>query len=167
MLDRLSLPTEIFTDDAKAFALVPFTEHDVPEIVANEKRCSAHPWCEEHFRSSFSARHLNFGVKAEDRWIAHAVFSIVAREAELLILGVLPEYRRLGVARVFLTAIESLLTSLADEIFLEVRASNGAAIQLYEGLGFNCLGERPNYYPLRGHLRENALIYGKYLAGGE
>ena len=42
-------------------------------------------------------------------------------------------------------------------IFLEVRASNAAAIHLYDKLGFNEIGLRRDYYPaING--REDALV---------
>jgi ribosomal-protein-alanine N-acetyltransferase len=42
-------------------------------------------------------------------------------------------------------------------VFLEVRASNAAAIRLYEGNGFDTVGRRVNYYPAADG-REDALV---------
>ena len=45
----------------------------------------------------------------------------------------------------------------AERVFLEVRPSNTHAIALYDTMGFNEIGRRPNYYPgKRG--REDALV---------
>ena len=46
-----------------------------------------------------------------------------------------------------------------DQIFLEVRESNDAAINLYNKFGFNELGIRANYYK-RDKGREDAIIMG-------
>jgi [ribosomal protein S18]-alanine N-acetyltransferase len=64
-------------------------------------------------------------------------------EREILNVAVDPAHRRKGVARAL----------LADELargpgrwFLEVRASNAAALRLYESAGFERYGSRPGYY---------------------
>jgi len=44
-----------------------------------------------------------------------------------------------------------------ETVFLEVRESNPVAIRLYEGLGFNQVGTRRDYYPAEGG-REDAII---------
>jgi ribosomal protein S18 acetylase RimI-like enzyme len=68
---------------------------------------------------------------------------ISADEAELLNLGVAPEYRRRGVASAL---IRELRRIAAGEIFLEVAEPNAAAIALYEGLGWERVALRPGYY---------------------
>jgi ribosomal-protein-alanine N-acetyltransferase len=45
----------------------------------------------------------------------------------------------------------------AERIFLEVRPSNERAIKLYDQLGFNEIGKRPNYYPAKRG-REDAIV---------
>jgi ribosomal-protein-alanine N-acetyltransferase len=45
----------------------------------------------------------------------------------------------------------------ASTIFLEVRASNQRAIQLYQMAGFNEIGLRKNYYPT-AQGKEHAVI---------
>jgi ribosomal-protein-alanine N-acetyltransferase len=45
----------------------------------------------------------------------------------------------------------------AERVFLEVRPSNLRAIALYESLGFNEIGRRPNYYPAKKG-REDAVV---------
>ena len=74
------------------------------------------------------------------------------QEAEILNLAVHPAARRRGIARALLT---SLLQGLTGEVFLEVRASNLAAIQLYESLQFARVGIRPAYY---SHPTEDGVV---------
>lgn len=71
----------------------------------------------------------------------------VPTEAEILNIAVHPSARRRGVARALLLR---LLDVLVGDIFLEVRASNLAAIQLYESLNFVRVGIRPAYYSQPG-----------------
>lgn len=82
---------------------------------------------------------------------ARAVGFLVAQtgtpEWELENIAVLPECRRQGVARALLSALLSQAHSLlAERILLEVRASNQAAIRLYEASGFRMLARRRDYY---------------------
>lgn len=64
-------------------------------------------------------------------------------EREILNLAVDPAKRHTGVAR---GLIAEALASAKGVWFLEVRASNTAAIRLYESAGFKPAGRRPNYY---------------------
>lgn len=63
-------------------------------------------------------------------------------ESEILNLAVAPHARRTGLARALLAHV----LSAPGAWFLEVRASNTAAIRLYESTGFRPLGTRPGYY---------------------
>ena len=76
-----------------------------------------------------------------------AVASLAALEAELESIGVSPEWQRRGLARrMFLQLKNGLQRAGVRELFLEVRASNRAALELYEALGFAETGRRDRYY---------------------
>lgn len=64
-------------------------------------------------------------------------------EREILNLAVHPDFRRLGVASQLL---RNEMTRWPGTHFLEVRESNLGARQLYERLGFEAVGKRPDYY---------------------
>jgi ribosomal-protein-alanine acetyltransferase len=72
-----------------------------------------------------------------------AVRELVPGEREILNLAVDPAERRKGLARGLL---RDALGRTKGAWFLEVRASNAAAIQLYESAGFQRAGRRPDYY---------------------
>ena len=71
-----------------------------------------------------------------------------AGEAELLRIAVDPAHRGHGLGR---TLLEACQRELAEEglvsLFLEVRASNAAAIRLYGACGWERCGLRGGYYP--------------------
>jgi [ribosomal protein S18]-alanine N-acetyltransferase len=70
----------------------------------------------------------------------------VLDEAELLLLGVIPEARRHGVGSALLRAVfADCVDRKISSIHLEVRAGNDA-IKLYENTGFSKIGERRDYY---------------------
>lgn len=69
-----------------------------------------------------------------------------ADEEELLLIAVLPQYRRQGIAT---TLIECLIANArargVTRMFLEMRDGNPAAA-FYRKHGFHPVGRRPNYY---------------------
>jgi len=70
-----------------------------------------------------------------------------SRLCELDSIAVDPEERRQGIAAALLRAVLAWAAAYeARRLVLEVRASNAAAIRLYEGLGFRTEGHRPRYY---------------------
>jgi len=75
------------------------------------------------------------------------VASLVTPEAELETISVAQERQRCGVgARLLSALVGELKTERVTELRLEVRASNGAALQFYRGQGFNEAGRRARYY---------------------
>jgi ribosomal protein S18 acetylase RimI-like enzyme/glycosyltransferase involved in cell wall biosynthesis len=69
--------------------------------------------------------------------------SVADKEREILNIAIHPDFRRLHIATALLQAE---LSRWPGAHFLEVRKSNAAARRLYEGLGFQSVGERPAYY---------------------
>lgn len=81
------------------------------------------------------------------RGVGFALCRVVRDESELLSIGVMPAYRKRGVARALLRAsMDRCLRSGADNMFLEVAVDNPAAQQLYDEAGFERVGSRPDYY---------------------
>ena len=71
----------------------------------------------------------------------------VADEAEIAAVCVDPAYRRLGGGTKLLqTLLRQARLSGAQNVYLEVRASNRAAQELYRCAGFECIGVRKRYY---------------------
>ena len=154
--------------DGRVARLECFTLGDLDHIISTERRASRSPWTLKNFRDSVEGAHFCIGAVLDGQWRAHMVISMAADEAELLILAVDPDVQRLGLASRMMRCVMSALQGVADQLFLEVRESNTRAINFYEQLGFNCLGERPNYYPAIGRRgRENALIYGAQISTDE
>ena len=103
------------------------------------------------------------GVPSDDSSEVPAGFVLTrqaADEEELLLVAVLPEHRRNGLAR---KLIERLLTCARERgvtrIFLEMRRGN-PAIHLYEKVGFEPIGQRSNYYRMANGSRADAITFG-------
>ncbi len=87
-----------------------------------------------------------------------------ADEAEIITIGTRPQAQRRGVARqLLLHQIAELLRQGVRHVFLEVAASNTAALGLYRAMGFEEAGRRPGYYH-RNHGAEDAIVMRKELS---
>ncbi len=83
----------------------------------------------------------------------------VAREGEILTLGVAPQLRRAGVGRALLGRAMAAVPDMPW--FLEVAAANAAARALYASAGFAPCGLRRDYYSGGGDavvLRREAAV---------
>jgi len=70
----------------------------------------------------------------------------IADETELLLLAVDPKFRYRGLGALLLeTLVQEARSEGKGRIFLEMRRGNPAE-RLYRRLGFQPVGERPNYY---------------------
>ena len=84
---------------------------------------------------------------------------IAADEAEILSIGVAPEWQRRGIGRHMAEGlVRAARRAEVKRLFLEVAADNDAAIALYEGLGFKIVGARKAYYPRAGSDNVDAVI---------
>jgi ribosomal-protein-alanine acetyltransferase len=76
-----------------------------------------------------------------------AVASLIPPQVELETIAVAPKFQRRGLARQLFTLLAGELLAVgANEIILEVRASNRTALGLYRSLGFAESGRRARYY---------------------
>ena len=92
----------------------------------------------------------------EDIPAVAALEAVCFPEGSLDNIAVAPEHRRRGVAEALLSALEAMGRARAlSFITLEVRASNQAAVALYEKHGFARVGRRTNYYEKP---REDAIL---------
>ena len=88
-------------------------------------------------------------------------------EAEILSLGVLPQWRRRGVGQALLTAVSAEAGRRGlGALVLEVAVDNTPARRLYEACGFAPAGRRPRYYR-RPDAAVDALILRRGIIGGE
>jgi ribosomal-protein-alanine N-acetyltransferase len=163
MASGLNWQGSVVLNDATRLEVDLFTEADLDAVCRTELQAHAYPWKRPHFADSLKASHQYcLGVRTGSRWVAHAVVSCVAGEAELLLLVVDSAWQGRGVGRQLLSHIVQCLQNAADTIFLEVGATNSRAIGLYELLDFNQVGFRPDYYR-RGSHSEDALIFARTL----
>ena len=125
----------------------PMDEFDIPAVVALERSGQLTPWTEGNFRDAMSAGNLGLVGIWQHVLVAMAVLQMAAGQAELLTMAVNRELRRRGFGRQLLGELIARAAEYgADAIWLEVRASNAAAIALYRSTGFVDIGWRKGYY---------------------
>ena len=134
------------------------TYDHIPEVAALERRCFPDPWSERLLQEQLeneSAAAL-VALDQEGALLGYAGLSVVLDEGYISNVAVQPHCRRQGIARALLRAFRRFaLGNHLSFLTLEVRASNAAAIALYEGEGYREAGRRKNYYR---HPTEDALI---------
>ena len=127
----------------------PASFGDVLSIGLIERESFADPWGSREFTSAIEAEQAIFLV-AEDSAgvvIGYAIAITVIDEAEVLNLAVRKSSRRAGLGgRLLDTALAEAISRGAEQIFLEVRESNGAARNLYASRGFTEVSRRRGYY---------------------
>ena len=108
----------------------------------HKKRFPTKPWSADDFRDL-----KNSGceiIMSENGFI---VYRIAVDEAEIITIGVNPDFRRNGIASAMIGIIEKTLKNQGvKKLFLEVASNNIPAQKLYESMGFKTVGLRPKYY---------------------
>ncbi len=135
---------------------------DAPAIAALEKATFSAPWSETGVLSEINKNNALFLVCEIGETLAGYVsMESVYGECYLGNLAVVKAYRRQGVAKALLQALETAAKEdHCNFISLEVRASNDAARMLYEKAGYTVQGVRRGFYTSPD---EDAVIYTLFL----
>ncbi len=131
---------------------------DIETVARIEGEAYEVPWTLGIFRDCLRAGYECWVLAQGEALIGYAVLSVAAGEAHLLnvCVGRGQEGRGHG-TRLVRRMIDLARWHHADRMFLEVRPSNTRAIRLYDHIGFNEIGRRPNYYPAKRG-REDAIV---------
>lgn len=147
----------------------PLREGDIAYVAALEAQIHAAPWTVGNFRDALAAGYSARVGERECRIVAYGVLMLAPGEAQILNLSVVPDARRQGLGRALLRRfLDDARLLNAEQVFLEVRASNVAAIALYEAEGFAAVARRAGYYPgpsdaAGESTREDALVMRRAL----
>ena len=130
------------------------TQDDLDQVIAIEQAAFTMPWSRNLFLSEFRNQNVSLMLVArspEDvsKIVGYIVCWAVSDELHILDLATEFSWRRKGIARMLvLAAIRQGRDRGALRAFLEVRASNTAALLLYERLGFCRSLVREGYYDM-------------------
>ena len=139
--------------------IVPLEERHIKDIARLEALCFSEPWSEEGILEAYRLGTKFFIAENSKQLMGYIGIKAVIDEGYITNVAVYPQYRGIGVA----TALINKVFDFAKEkglsfVSLEVRASNTAAVSLYEKTGFKEEGRREDFYRLP---REDALIMTK------
>lgn len=140
-------------------------EAHVASVAEIAKQCFSGPWSEAAYRSERkNPQALTLVALYEEQVIGFLNCGFAADQVDLNTVAVSERYRKCGVARMLMTAMEEWIHGFASCVFLEVRCSNTPAQNLYHSLGYVDCGKRPRYYH---DPDEDGLIMKKDLTGEE
>jgi ribosomal-protein-alanine N-acetyltransferase len=141
--------------------ILPLTEEDIDAVLKIEEDSFPKPWSRNIFTKELKNQ-VSYSLAgwltkdADDELAVYVFFWIVQGEAHILNLTVRRDFRRMGLSRRMLDfTLHFMREKGVEDIFLEVRRSNKAAISLYESFGFRVFYERKKYY-----VDEDALVMG-------
>ena len=134
---------------------------DLEAVVRTESQIFSRPWSRKGFEDALQQEETIYLVAYEKETLAGYCGLLQSfDEADITNVAVAEKFRSKGVAtelleQLFLRGYERGI----ENFTLEVRVGNAAAIHLYEKLGFERSGIRPNFYEKP---KEDALIMWKY-----
>jgi [ribosomal protein S18]-alanine N-acetyltransferase len=138
---------------------------DLDRVLEVERVAYGFPWTRGNFVDSLAAGYLAEMLLDERGALVGYYLALQGvDEMHLLNLTVAPVHQRRGHARMLLDALEQRCHERqVPRLWLEVRASNARARQLYAARGFAEVGLRRGYYPAGKGLREDAIVMGLLL----
>lgn len=130
---------------------------DIDALAKIEEEAFSMPWSAESFKSLLDHPYCHYLVALAEGQVAGCCgYTDSFHEADIDNVVVAERFRNQGIAQRMLEKLIASGEADGIEAFtLEVRASNAAAIHIYEKFGFKSEGIRPGFYEKP---REDALI---------
>lgn len=119
----------------------------VAAVAELEKICFSEPWSENALGLLLSQNAVGVVCVVEGVVAAYGGMLWAVDEGQITNIAVLPAFRRRGCGKAVLQALMQLAKEKnCTSVSLEVRASNAAAIALYEQADFFVAGRRKHFY---------------------
>ena len=152
------MTSSVTPENTNKFVFREISLGDLDGIVQIERAVNPFPWGEEAFRDTIASSGHHLISLREGRAVGFLLSNFVLDEAQLLLIGVSPDWQGVGVGGQLLKELINRSQYQGQKlIYLEVRSGNERAIRLYRSLGFIDIGVRRDYYPgLVG--REDAIV---------
>jgi len=160
------MATPAFTDDVRIEA---GSSGDIDAVMSVMDAAFGKTFGEAWTRSQLSGILPMTGVSMMLAWDRHddavgfSLVRVVADEAELLLIAVLPSHHRRGIGR---RLLDHFMRQANDEgvrrVHLEVRDGN-PAVAMYRAAGFSAVGRRRSYYQAPDGKRFDAITLAREL----
>jgi ribosomal-protein-alanine N-acetyltransferase len=133
-----------------------FEIDDIQDALVIEKQSFPTPWSSAMFVLELSkASSVCLAATENGALVGYLIAARYAQVWHVMNVSVDPELRRRGIGTTLLHELFRLADTDRTHYTLEVRVSNGGAIEMYERVGFRSAGVRPGYYTDN---KEDALI---------
>ena len=140
-------------------------EADMPAVHQIDRSSFSLPWPERSFRFEVTSNPAArcWVAEMDGRVAAILVIWIIVDEAHIATIATDPEFRRQGIGReLMMYGLKEAVQEGAVLAYLEARAGNEAALEMYRQMGFVEDGRRPRYYRDNG---EDAILMSMGLQG--
>jgi [ribosomal protein S18]-alanine N-acetyltransferase len=138
---------------------------DLPQVIAIERRAFPTPWSLAMFVLELSKPSgICLAARHEGRIVGYLICSRYDTVWHLMNVAVDADLRRQGIASTLLERLFERADRPGEQYTLEVRASNAAAMALYQRYGFRHAGMRRGYYHDN---QEDAVIMWRVVEGGD
>jgi len=150
----------------------PIFIEDLTRIMPIERQIYPNPWSTRIMQDCIQAGYqcIKGQINSKPEEIAcYALMMIGYEESNLLNIGVNPKFQRQSLATQMMQRL-FLISRInhAKLMWLEVRESNQAAINLYQKLDFKTIGKRKNYYKYTDaegtKVKEHAILMSKKIS---
>jgi ribosomal-protein-alanine N-acetyltransferase len=131
---------------------------DIDDVLKIEHESFTLPWSRDAFINELTNNRFALYIVLEDgeKVIGYCGVWVIADEAHITNIALLPEYRGRKLGEALLTKVMEVAKQLgAEKMTLEVRVSNNVAQGLYRKLGFKDGAIRKGYYTDN---QEDALV---------
>lgn len=123
----------------------------IAPVVALDRQCFGQLWSAEQYQREFDSPNSDLLVlfdPAQPRIWAYGCVWAIVDEAHITIVATHPDHRHQGCGKLMVWGLLQAATQRKlVRATLEVKATNQAAINLYQQFGFAVAGRRKKYYP--------------------
>ncbi|HWP96794.1 MAG TPA: ribosomal protein S18-alanine N-acetyltransferase [Syntrophomonadaceae bacterium] len=138
------------------------TLQDLDQVMIIEAECFSLPWSRQSYENELKNQYASYRVVDFDGNVgAYGGIWVIFDEAHITNVAVAQKCRQNGWGKSLMLDLEKIAWGKgAVRIFLEVRPSNLAALNMYQGLGYVATGLRKEYY---SDNQEDAVVMTKFL----
>lgn len=126
----------------------PLDAADLAHVLEIENASFTTPWRRPTFEGLLKRRDSDLiAAESREELVGYAIVWTIMDQSELGNVAVRADHRGRGTGALLVrTALERARSRGAHDCFLEVRASNRGAQELYRSCGFEVIGRRRRYY---------------------
>ena len=135
----------------------PMRRRHLPDVLAIEAQVYPRPWSSRLFENELErSGRVYLVARIGAQVVGYSGVLMIADDGHVATIAVDPAWQRRGIARCLLAElVRQAMVLGANQLTLEVRASNRGAQELYRSFGFAPAGARKAYYADNG---EDALV---------